>query len=72
MADVVWSREWTEKIQALQYAQQQCERAHQVRWDAVRRAREAGVTWTAIGSALGVSRQAATERFRDVERSDAA
>jgi hypothetical protein len=72
MANVVWSRECTEEIQALQHAQQQCQRAHQARWNAVRRARNAGVTWTAIGTALGVSRQAATERFRDVEHSDAA
>ncbi len=34
--------------------------------DAVRRAREAGDSWTMIGIALGgVSRQAARERFRD-------
>lgn len=72
MGDIVWSRECTDRIQALAYAQQQCERAHQERWNAVRRARNAGVTWTAIGTALGVSRQAATERFRDVERTDAA
>jgi hypothetical protein len=72
MADVVWAPERTDRIRALGHAQQQCERAHQARWNAVRRARNAGVTWTAIGTALGVSRQAATERFRDVERSDAA
>jgi hypothetical protein len=72
MADTVSSQAWTERIKALQHAQRQCERADQVRRDTVRRAREAGVTWTAIGNALGVSRQAATERFRDLERSHAA
>lgn len=32
--------------------------------DAVRAAHEAGDSWTVIGAALGVSRQAAWERFR--------
>lgn len=31
----------------------------------VRRARRAGVTWTEIAAALGVSHQAAMKRFRD-------
>ena len=31
--------------------------------DLVRRARDAGRTWTEIGESLGVSRQAAWERF---------
>jgi hypothetical protein len=31
--------------------------------DLVRRARAGGQTWTAIGEALGISRQAAWERF---------
>jgi uncharacterized NAD(P)/FAD-binding protein YdhS len=31
--------------------------------DAVRRAREAGCSWTDVGDALGTSKQAAWERF---------
>jgi hypothetical protein len=31
--------------------------------DLVRRARDAGRTWTEIGASLGISRQAAWERF---------
>jgi hypothetical protein len=31
--------------------------------DVVRRARDAGRTWTEIGASLGISRQAASERF---------
>lgn len=37
--------------------------------DAVERARAAGATWAEIGSALGITRQAAYQRFgRDGER----
>ena len=39
------------------------ERAETALHDAVRHAREAGIAWAIIGSALGVSRQAAQERF---------
>ena len=38
-------------------------RAETALHDAVRQAREAGVPWAIIGTALGVSRQAAQERF---------
>ncbi|WP_106819810.1 hypothetical protein [Janibacter massiliensis] len=34
--------------------------------DAVAAARAAGDSWTVIGAALGVSRQAAQQRFRDI------
>ena len=33
----------------------------------VRQAREAGITWTEIATALGVSRQAAWERLREMD-----
>ncbi len=39
------------------------ERAETALHDAVCQAREAGVPWAIIGSAIGVSRQAAQERF---------
>ena len=39
------------------------QRAETALHDAVRHAREAGVPWAVIGSAIGVSRQAAQERF---------
>ena len=39
------------------------ERAETALHDAVRHAREAGIPWAIIGSAVGVSRQAAQERF---------
>ena len=38
-------------------------RAETALHDAVRQAREAGIPWAMIGTALGVSRQAAQERF---------
>ena len=34
--------------------------------EAVRDAREAGVTWKAIGALYGLSKQGAQQRFRDV------
>jgi hypothetical protein len=37
----------------------------------VRQAREAGITWTEIATALGVSRQAAWERLREMDPSPA-
>lgn len=39
------------------------ERAETALHDAVRQAREAGVPWAIIATAVGVSRQAAQERF---------
>jgi hypothetical protein len=39
------------------------ERAETALYGAVGRAREAGVPWAVIGAAVGVSRQAAQERF---------
>jgi hypothetical protein len=38
-------------------------RAETALYDAVGRAREAGVPWAVIGAAVGASRQAAQERF---------
>ena len=38
-----------------------------VRW-AANEARSQGATWTAIGQALGISRQAAQERFQRFQR----
>jgi uncharacterized NAD(P)/FAD-binding protein YdhS len=35
--------------------------------DAVRRARDAGCSWTEVGDALGTSKQAAWERFSSQE-----
>ena len=35
--------------------------------ETVRRAREAGITWTEIAAELGVSRQAAWERLREMD-----
>ena len=39
--------------------------AEQLEHDAVAGAREAGLTWTQIGAAYGMSKQAAQQRFRD-------
>jgi hypothetical protein len=38
----------------------------------VKTARQHGKTWTGIGTALHISRQAAWERWRDVDESSAA
>ena len=39
--------------------------AEELERDAVAGARAAGLTWTQIGSAYGMSKQAAQQRFRD-------
>lgn len=44
-------------------ASKQLEAAKDELHDAVRAAREAGDSWAAIGAALGVSKQAAAQRF---------
>jgi DNA-binding Lrp family transcriptional regulator len=35
--------------------------------ETVRKARQAGITWTEIAAALGVTRQAAWERLREMD-----
>lgn len=42
------------------------ERVEALEADAVRQAREAGVTWKAIGALYGLSKQGAQQRFRGV------
>lgn len=37
--------------------------------ETIQKARDANVSWTRIGEALGVSRQAATERYKPLMRS---
>ena len=46
--------------------------AHQCLHDAVRRAREAGLSWSDVGQILGISRQAAFQRFGSTSRADGA
>lgn len=53
--------------QAIVRAVRRVEAAEDALDAAVERARAKGVTWEAIATALGVSRQAAWERFRHVE-----
>lgn len=50
-------------IDAVTTAARDKQRAETALHDAVRHAREAGIPWAMIGSAVGVSRQAAQERF---------
>jgi len=55
--------DWLEQIRdAAGHADQSQARLH----DAVAAARAAGISWALIGTALGVSRQAAHKRFGDV------
>lgn len=50
-------------FRAIRAAAKNVETAEQDLRDAVRAAREAGDSWAIIGTALGVSRQAAQQRF---------
>lgn len=50
-------------FRAIRAAAKNVETAEQELRDAVRAAREAGDSWTIIGAALGISRQAAQQRF---------
>lgn len=50
-------------IDAVSAAARDKDRAETALHDAVRHAREAGIPWAIIGTAVGVSRQAAQERF---------
>lgn len=43
------------------------QQADQVLWSAVRAQRYSGETWRVIGEELGITRQAAHERFRGVD-----
>jgi hypothetical protein len=49
-------------------ADQQTSAAERTLLAAVTRARQAGLSWTSIGTQLGVSRQAAQQRFRRTAR----
>lgn len=50
-------------FRAIRAAAKNVETAEQDLRDAVRAAREAGDSWAIIGTALGISRQAAQQRF---------
>ena len=50
-------------MDAVSAAARDKERAETALHDAVRHARKAGIPWAIIGTAVGVSRQAAQERF---------
>lgn len=52
-----------QRAQKVSDVQQRARRTEQELREAVAAARAAGVSWTDLGKALGVSRQAATERF---------
>lgn len=60
MASLSHSNEDTSQLAALAYLQEQI---GYVVWDIVDRERKSGQSWANIGDALGVSRQAAQQRY---------
>jgi hypothetical protein len=55
-----------ELLQAIKFAAVSADESHGYLRGVVSQARAAGVSWQLIGETLGVSRQAAQQRFKDV------
>lgn len=64
---MITAREKAEHLISIAEAQIALEAAKQVLDARVAKARVRGVSWALIGSAIGVTRQSAWERFRHVE-----
>jgi hypothetical protein len=54
-------------VRSIKSAAKQADQSHVKLRDVVAKARANGVSWQLIGTALGVSRQAAQQRFKDVQ-----
>jgi hypothetical protein len=63
-SDQEWSAELRYTLQCIQEIRQKCDRTE---LQTVRQAREAGLSWTDIATSLGVTRQAAWERWHEVD-----
>jgi len=59
-----WKHELAYTLQCVREIRQKCDTTELA---TVREARAAGVTWTEIATALGVTRQSAWERFRELD-----
>jgi hypothetical protein len=59
-----WAAELRYTLQCIQEIRQKCDRTE---LQTVRQAREAGLSWTDIATSLGVTRQAAWERWHQVD-----
>src|SRR5688572_11186044 len=59
-----WKRELLYTLQCVQEIRQKCDRTE---FATVRQAREADMSWTEIATALGVTRQAAWERWHEID-----
>lgn len=62
--DEAWTAELRYTLQCVQEIRQKCDRTE---LRTVRQAREAGLSWTDIATSLGVTRQAAWERWHEVD-----
>ena len=56
----------TDALDRLDAARVLSEAADELEQDAIRAARKAGATWTAIGALYGLTKQGAQQRFRPV------
>jgi hypothetical protein len=59
-----WTAEVTASLRAIQQVRQTCD---QTELTTVKYARKAGLSWAEIATALGVTRQAAWERWHEID-----
>lgn len=64
-SDSAWKQELTATLSAVREVRQKCDRTE---LQTVRHAREAGMSWTEIATALGVTRQSAWERWHELDQ----
>jgi hypothetical protein len=62
--DESWKNQLTSTLQAVRTIRQKCDRTE---LETVRQARLAGMSWTEIATALGVTRQSAWERWHELD-----
>ena len=65
MTDPAWQQELLLTLRCIQEIRQKCDGAG---LGTVRQARKAGLSWTEIATALGVTRQSAWERWRELDK----
>jgi DNA invertase Pin-like site-specific DNA recombinase len=64
MSDGAWQQELLLTLRCVQEIRQKCD---QTELGTVREARKAGLSWTEIAGGLGVTRQAAWERWHELD-----
>lgn len=62
--DAAWKREVLYTLECIQEIRKKCDRTE---LNTVRHARQAGLSWTEVATALGVTRQAAWERWHELD-----